>query len=67
MLEQIHKIFPAGFLDYPKSSDRELRWVLQWHFRDGQGVHGEMRFEQQSDLIGFTLAVQTPGLAIEAS
>lgn len=65
-LERVLKVFPPGYLSYPKPPDRPLRWVLQWHFRGGRSLHGDMRFEQQDDLVGFTLAVQLPGLNVQA-
>lgn len=62
--EGVEKRFPKGYNDYPKGTDRPLKFVYQHHWRGGKSVHGDMRFEQTDALLGFTNAVQTPGIEV---
>ena len=58
----VEKDLPEDYLSYPPGSEKKLPFVYQNHWRGGKSVHGDMRFSQGKNLLGFTLTVQTPGI-----
>lgn len=61
ILNNVENFQENPFMDVPpEKTDKSYRYVLQLHFR-GASVHGDLRLERQSDLIGWTMLIQLKG------